>query len=204
VAINRASGKAGAASISTGTNKVRIGAGTWRSRLLSFPDGPGLRPTPDRVRQTLFNWLGQDMHGMRCLDLFSGTGALGFEALSRGAREVVMVEKSLPAFRALQANKALLGADGADLLNFDALQLLGSESARLEPGSFDVIFLDPPYHQGWLDKLLPSVIPLLAADGRVYVEAEYLVADSPPWQVLKSGKAGNVCYHLLKLADANE
>jgi 16S rRNA (guanine(966)-N(2))-methyltransferase RsmD len=204
VAIKRASGKAGAASKNTGTNKVRIGAGTWRSRLLSFPDGPGLRPTPDRVRQTLFNWLGQDMHGMRCLDLFSGTGALGFEALSRGAREVVMVEKSLPAFRALQANKAQLAADGASLLNADAMQLLSTASARLEPGSFDVIFLDPPYHQGWLDKLLPAMIPLLAADGRVYVEAEYGMADSPPWQVLKSGKAGNVCYHLLKLADANE
>lgn len=204
MAIKRASGKAGAASKGTGTNKVRISAGTWRSRLLSFPDGPGLRPTPDRVRQTLFNWLGQDLHGMRCLDLFSGTGALGFEALSRGARDVVMVEKSLPAFRALQANKALLSADGAHLLNADAAQLLSPPNATLKPGSFDVIFLDPPYNQGWLDKLLPAVVPLLAADGRVYVEAEYEVEDSATWQVLKSGKAGNVCYHLLKLADANE
>nr|WP_148225284.1 16S rRNA (guanine(966)-N(2))-methyltransferase RsmD [Methylovorus sp. MP688] len=187
-----------------GVNKVRIGGGTWRSRLLSFPDGPGLRPTPDRVRQTLFNWLGQDLHGMRCLDLFSGTGALGFEALSRGACEVVMVEKSLPAFRALQASKTLLGADGASLLNADAAQLLSAPSAKLEAGSFDVIFLDPPYNQGWLDKLLPAVAALLAPDGRVYVEAEYVLADRAPWQVLKSGKAGNVCYHLLKLADANE
>ncbi|HWU34088.1 MAG TPA: 16S rRNA (guanine(966)-N(2))-methyltransferase RsmD [Methylovorus sp.] len=202
MATKRTGGKS--AGIATGVNKVRIGGGTWRSRLLSFPDGPGLRPTPDRVRQTLFNWLGQDLHGMRCLDLFSGTGALGFEALSRGAREVVMVEKSLPAFRALQASKALLEAEGASLLNTDALNLLTAAPARLEAGSFDVIFLDPPYHQGWLDKLLPVVAPLLTPDGRVYVEAEYALADNPPWQVLKSGKAGNVCYHLLKLADANE
>ncbi len=90
------------------SNRVRIGGGEWRSRLLDFPDVPGLRPTPDRVRQTLFNWLGQDMHGRRCLDLFAGTGVMGFEALSRGAHEVVLVEKASAAVKAMQQNQRLL------------------------------------------------------------------------------------------------
>src|SRR4051812_21368219 len=97
------------------TGEVRIIAGAWRSRRIAFPSIPGLRPTPDRVRETLFNWLGQDLSGFRCLDLYSGSGALGFEALSRGAERVVMVERDAPAFRALEANARLLSATGAEL-----------------------------------------------------------------------------------------
>lgn len=178
------------------SNKVRIGGGEWRSRLLSFPDVPGLRPTPDRVRQTVFNWLGQELHGLTCLDLFSGTGVMGFEALSRSAKQVVMVEKSIPAYSSLIENKKLLGADAAQILNMDAVQFLAQNQLN-----FDVIFLDPPYNQGWLPKLLPQLQQHLAAEGLLYVEAEFSVKDEDDWQVLKHGKAGNVHFHLLKLAN---
>ncbi|MPS49663.1 16S rRNA (guanine(966)-N(2))-methyltransferase RsmD [Methylobacillus sp.] len=177
-------------------NRVRISGGEWRSRLLSFPDVPGLRPTPDRVRQTVFNWLGQDMHGRRCLDLFAGTGAMGFEALSRGASAVVLVEKSALAAKSLQQNQSLLKAGAARILQQDAVQFLAQNRER-----FDVIFLDPPYQQGWLPKLLPCLPNHLAEGGVVYVEAEFALCDDALWQVIKQGKAGNVFYHLLKLAD---
>ena len=174
-------------------NKVRIGAGEWRSRLLRFPDAPGLRPTPDRVRQTLFNWLGQELHGKSCLDLFAGTGALGFEALSRGADAVVLVEQNPVVHRALQENAGLLDAKRAEVLRADALQFLALD-ARL----FDVIFLDPPFAQNWLDRLLPQIGRHLKPEGTLYVEAEQPLLGFPGWQVVKHGRAGNVCYQLLK------
>ncbi|HEU4707800.1 MAG TPA: 16S rRNA (guanine(966)-N(2))-methyltransferase RsmD [Methylophilaceae bacterium] len=179
------------------SNKVRIGGGQWRSRLLRFPELPGLRPTPDRVRETLFNWLGQDLEGLTCLDLFSGTGALGFEALSRGASKAVMVEQALPAFKALLENRKLLGAGAAEIIHQGALQFLDADSRR-----FDVIFLDPPFNQDWLSRLLPLLRAHLAPDGMVYAEAEAALADNDDWQVWKHGKAGNVFYHLLKSAHA--
>jgi 16S rRNA (guanine(966)-N(2))-methyltransferase RsmD len=174
-------------------NRVRINAGIWRSRLLTFPDGPGLRPTPDRVRQTVFNWLGQDMHGLACLDLFSGTGAMGFEALSRGARQALMIEKSPIAYKALLHNKAALGATDADIRQMDAMQFLSQNVQR-----FDVIFLDPPYHQDWIPRLLNQAGAHLAEHGQVYVEAEYALTDSDHWHIARQGKAGNVFYHLLE------
>jgi 16S rRNA (guanine966-N2)-methyltransferase len=176
-------------------NRVRIGGGEWRSRLLTFPDAPGLRPTPDRVRQTLFNWLGQDLHGLSCLDLFAGTGVMGFEALSRGAKRVLMVEKSVSAYKALLENKKLLKADMAHILNLDAVQFLTKNHEV-----FDVVFLDPPYNQGWLPKLLPQIQSLVSPESLVYVEAEFALKDGDGWQVLKHGKAGSVYYHLLKTA----
>lgn len=177
------------------SNQVRISAGEWRSRVLSFPDVEGLRPTPDRVRQTLFNWLGQELFGLCCLDLFAGTGVMGFEALSRGAEHVVMIEKSKLAFQALLKNQAALKANKAQILNIDALQYIAQVNQK-----FDVIFLDPPYQQGWIDKVLPSLISLLNPNGLLYVEAEYAITDSAHWQVQKHGKAGNVFYHLLATA----
>jgi len=174
-------------------NQVRISGGLWRSRLLRFPDAPGLRPTPDRVRQAVFNWLGQDMHGQHCLDLFAGTGAMGFEALSRGAKSLVLVEKSAIAYRALKENQRSLKAEQATIFNLDALDFIKQNQQK-----FDVIFVDPPYNQGWLDKLLPSLGQHIAPDGVVYVEAEYALLYTPQWQVIKHGKAGNVFYHLLK------
>ena len=145
------------------------------------------------MRQTVFNWLGQELHGLICLDLFSGTGVMGFEALSRGAKQVVMVEKSVPVYKALFENKKLLNADAAQILNMDAMQFLASNKQL-----FDTIFLDPPYNQGWLPKLLPQLQRHMAPEGLLYVEAEFSVQDGDGWQVLKHGKAGNVYYHLLK------
>ena len=183
-------------------NTVRINAGEWRSRLIKFPDAEGLRPTPERVRQTVFNWLGQDLAGLNCLDLFSGTGVMGFEALSRGAITVTLVEKSLPACKALISNKQLLQADKANILHQDALQFLNQNTLI-----FNIIFLDPPYNQEWLPKLLPLIAAHLHAEGLVYVEAEYALDESQlnasagfmdDWQIVKQNKAGNVFYHLLK------
>lgn len=174
-------------------NTVRISAGEWRSRLLKFPDVDGLRPTPDRVRQTVFNWLGQELHGLSCLDLFAGTGVMGFEALSRGAMQAVMIEKSRSAYQALLDSKAALKASNAQVLNLDALQYL-----KQNQQSFDLIFLDPPYHQSMLDQILPQIKTALSMDGLLYVEAEFALTDSPDWKVYKAGKAGNVFFHLLK------
>ncbi len=162
--------------------------------MLRFPDALALRPTPDRVRQTLFNWLGQELTGMSCLDLFAGSGALGFEALSRGAATAVMVENNPAVYRTLIENTKQLGADRAQILRGDAAGFLAQDRRR-----FDVIFLDPPYGQGWLDKLLPQLAEHLAEDGVVYAEAESRLVDSENLQVVKYGKAGNVHYHLLKL-----
>lgn len=177
------------------SNTVRISAGEWRSRLLKFPDVDGLRPTPDRVRQTAFNWLGQELHGLSCLDLFAGTGVMGFEALSRGAKLAVLVEKSRIAYQALLDNKTTLKATNAQVLNIDALQFLKQNQQK-----FDVIFLDPPYHQGLLDQVFPLIKTALSESGVIYVEAEFALTESADWQVYKAGKAGNVFYHLLKAA----
>ncbi len=183
-------------------NTIRINAGEWRSRLIKFPDAEGLRPTPERVRQTVFNWLGQDLTGLNCLDLFSGTGVMGFEALSRGAVAVTLVEKSSPAYKALISNKQLLEADKANILHQDALQFLIQNTLK-----FNIIFLDPPYNQEWLPKVLPLIATHLHAEGLVYVEAEYALDESQlnasaefmdNWQIVKQNKAGNVFYHLLK------
>lgn len=175
-------------------NVVRINAGEWRSRLLKFPDAEGLRPTPERVRQTVFNWLGQDLTGLHCLDLFAGTGVMGFEALSRNAKMAVLVEKTSAVFKAILENKATLKADAAEVFNTDALSFLGKNRQL-----FDVIFLDPPYNQGLLAKVLPLLPPHLNPDGFVYAEAEYAIEPDEVWQVVKQSKAGNVFYHLLKL-----
>ena len=179
----------------TKTNQVRINAGIWRSRGLKFPDAEGLRPTPDRVRQTVFNWLGQDLTGKICLDLFAGTGVLGFEALSRNAKHVTMVENSSLAFKVLKQNQDALKAENCQILNIDALQFLVSNTQK-----FDVIFCDPPYQKDWLTKLLPLLHAALGEGGVVYAEAEYAIESDAHWQVMKHGKAGNVVYHLLKSA----
>lgn len=175
-------------------NTVRINAGEWRSRLLRFPDAEGLRPTPERVRQTLFNWLGQELTGLYCLDLFAGTGVMGFEALSRNAKAVFLIEKIPTVYKAILENKAALDAQAAQVFNMDALAFLQQNQ---QP--FDVVFLDPPYHQGWLEKTLPLLPRHLNTDAYVYVEAEYAIASDENWQVVKHSKAGNVFYHLLKL-----
>ena len=173
--------------------KVRIIAGEWRGRLIHFPQAEGLRPTPDRVRETLFNWLGQTLDGKTCLDLFAGSGALGFEALSRGARRVVMVEQNPQVLKALQENGAKLDAVGMEIVAGDAPKFLLREK-RL----FDVIFLDPPFHYGILPLLLPLLSERLAPEGLVYAETEQALEPGEEWDVWRSDRAGNVFYCLLK------
>ncbi len=177
------------------SNQIRINAGVWRSRVLKFPDAAGLRPTPDRVRQTVFNWLGQELHGLNCLDLFAGSGVMGFEALSRGAKQAVMIEKSALAYQFLMQNKTLLKADAAQIIQTDALLFLVKNQLK-----FDIIFCDPPYEQGWLDKLLPQLPEHLAVDGFLYVETEYALNAADGFDIIKHGRAGSVYYHLLKVA----
>lgn len=171
---------------------MRIIGGFHRSRWLEFPDAEGLRPTPDRVRGTLFNWLGQTLDGKRCLDLFAGSGALGFEAVSRGAAEVVMVENNRAAYRSLQENSKKLGCANVALRCEDGL-----EFARRESGRYDVIFLDPPFCSGHLSKVLPLLDDRLAEEGLVYVETGEPFEPDAMWQVVKAGRAGNVFYQLL-------
>ena len=176
------------------TNHIRINAGVWRSRLLKFPTVEGLRPTPERVRITVFNWLGQEMTGKTCLDLFAGTGAFGFEALSRNAKSVTMVENSRFAYQSLLQNQMLLKAENCQILHSDALMYLANNTQK-----FDVIFCDPPYNKAWLSKLLPILNQHLNFDGVLYVEAEYAIQNDAIWQLKKQDKTGNVYYHLLEL-----
>ena len=175
-------------------NSVRIIGGRWRRQLLRFPDSEGLRPTPDRVRETLFNWLGQTLDGWTCLDLFAGSGALGFEAASRGAERVVLVEAAAPVFRALNDNATRLGPiEGLELRRMDALQYLASTQHR-----FDLIFLDPPFHKDWIARLAPKLPNVLAENGALYVEAEHEIEALGDWRTVRHGKAGEVHFHLLQ------
>lgn len=173
--------------------KIRIIGGQWRSRMITFPDLPDLRPTPDRIRETLFNWLGQDLEGMRCLDLFAGSGALGFEAVSRGATHVVMVESSNVVYKALLGNKNKLKAAQIDLVKMDASVFLASDRRQ-----FDVIFLDPPYRSQLLPEILPWLPSHLTKSGRVYLETESAWMPGKPWKIWRCGKAGKVNYQLME------
>ena len=178
------------------SNQVRIIGGVWRSRRISFPDHEGLRPSADRVRETLFNWLGQDLHGQTCLDLFAGSGALGFEALSRGAASVVMVEKSRRVCESLRSNAELLGARNLQLQRADALEF--ATAAVLQATMrFDVVFLDPPFGSSLLAQVLPRIAPLLKAGARVYVESAAAFEQTGAWRVIKRGRAGQVHFNLV-------
>lgn len=174
--------------------KVRIIGGQWRRRLLAFPELPDLRPTSDRVRETVFNWLGQDLSGLSCLDLFAGSGALGFEAASRGAAPVVMVDADAAAYRGLRENKEKLQATQVELIRMNALTFMNSDTRK-----FDVIFLDPPYRLALLSGLLPLLPPHLAEGGVVYAESQSAWIADQQWQVRRNAKAGRVHYQLLEL-----
>ena len=174
-------------------NKVRVIGGKWRGRVISFPSNAGLRPTPNRVRETVFNWLGQDMSGRVCLDLFAGSGAMGIEAASRGSEQVVMVESSPRVYSALQVNLQKLRADQIELLMIDALEFIISDQ-RL----FDMIFLDPPYQLGLLPKVLNLLPTHLTQDGLIYLEAGNSFEPNEDWSVWRGGQAGRVHYQLLK------
>jgi 16S rRNA (guanine966-N2)-methyltransferase len=179
----------------TGKNRVRIIAGQWRSRIVKFPPAAQLRPTPDRVRETLFNWLGQRLDGMACLDLFAGSGALGFEALSRGARRVVMVERDRAVAQALRTSARELQAEDAHVVEGDSLRYLALGGEK-----FDVAFVDPPYASDLALKALDALPARLNAGARVYVESAQPIVPGAPWRVLREDRAGSVRYALLELA----
>lgn len=174
-------------------NRVRIIGGTWRSRWIVFPPRRDLRPTPDRVRETLFNWLGQDLSGRSCLDLFAGSGALGFEAASRGAKRVVMVERDPVAFGALQSSRAALAAEAVELRRADALEFL-----RADAGLYDIVFLDPPFHADYLPRLWALLPRCLAPGALVYCESAARPGVPDGWATWREGRAGRVQYQLLK------
>ena len=180
--------------------EVRVIGGTWKKSKLPVADRPGLRPTPDRVRVTLFNWLGQTLAGWRCVDAFAGSGALGFEAASRGAAEVVLLERDAVLVASLTATRQRLGADTVRIERADALQWL----ARAPAASFDVVFLDPPFDS-------PLLAPALAAAARTVVAGGFVYAEGPepadpaaiaavglePW---RAGRAGAVHFALMRKA----
>lgn len=181
-------------------NQVRIIAGDWRGRKLDFPDAEGLRPTPDRVRETLFNWLQPYLPGAHCLDLFAGSGVLGFEAMSRGAASVSFVERERSVYQSLDRNIDLLGIKAqVSLKQADALQYLQAD----DDSEFDIIFLDPPYGKGLVEKCLLSegLKRHLKVGSLVYMEHEVALGEivlSRDWSVLKNKKAGHVNYYLLR------
>ena len=175
---------------------MRIIGGDWRSRCITFIDAPGLRPTPVRVRETLFNWLRDDIIASRCLDLYAGSGALGFEAASRGAKSVTQVENNALACRALKENAIALAAEQVKIVQSDVMRYLAGEAE-----TFDVIFIDPPFAMGlaaqtcqWLEDK-----GWLSKHAKIYVEVEStLKLEGIPenWRLLKSKVAGEVGYHL--------
>jgi 16S rRNA (guanine966-N2)-methyltransferase len=171
--------------------RIRIIAGEYRGRRIAVPDAPGLRPTPDRVRETLFNWLGQSLAGLSCLDLFAGSGALGLEAASRGAARVVMVEHDRKVFEALRRTRDAIGATQVELVLDDAFAYLRRTKER-----FDVVFLDPPFRQNALPALFRQL--RLAPGARVYVEAAEAFAAPAGWRELKNARAGQVSYQLFE------
>lgn len=177
--------------------EVRIIGGQWKRTRLAVLDKPGLRPTPDRVRETLFNWLGHDLTGWRCVDAFAGTGALGLEAASRGATDVLLVEQDADLVSRLRAVQEKLGANMVRVERANGLSVLG----RLPPASIDLIFLDPPFDAGIHEKALAASASAVTAEGLIYLEAP------TPWDDaalaayglvrLRHLKAGAVHAHLL-------
>ena len=180
-------------------NKLRIIGGDLKRSRLDFPDLPGLRPTPDRIRETLFNWLQDDIIGADCLDLFAGSGALGFEAISRGAEQVYFIEKSSVATDAIKSNLERLKIGNAPVLAEDARESL--LRLQIQNQKFDLIFLDPPFSE----KLIPSICKQLGESKimnsgcKIYIESGGSIPDDllpGPWALLKEKKAGTVNYYL--------
>ena len=176
--------------------EVRLIGGRFKRSKLPVANRPGLRPTPDRVRETLFNWLGQDLSGWRVLDAFAGSGALGFEAASRGAAEVVLVERDAALVDSLRRSARRLGATGVEVVVADALAWM----ARCERARFDLVFVDPPFDAGLLQPALVAAWPLLRAGGWVYLEAPQAFAPAPGWILHRHARAGAVHAHLLQPA----
>lgn len=183
-----------------GRQQLRIIGGDWRGRKLSFPAIADLRPTSDRVRETLFNWLQMDIGGARCLDLFAGSGALGLEALSRGASEVCFVEKDAIAAQQIRDHLQLLQSQRGRVLQQDALGFLTHNTER-----FDIIFLDPPFKLDCMAECSQQLSErgIATSGSLIYIETPKqrpLPALPEPWQLLKQKAAGDVAYHLVRVA----
>ncbi len=178
--------------------EVRIIGGQWKRSKLAVVDLPGLRPTPDRVRVTLFNWLGQDLSGWRCLDAFAGSGALGFEAASRGASEVLLLERNAGQVKRLREAAERLQATTLRIEQIDALSYM----ARADRARFELVFLDPPFDSGLDDAALQAALRLVVPDGFIYLESDRPV-DAAGVQAMglrlhRQGRAGRVCFQLLQ------
>ncbi len=175
-------------------SEVRIIGGQWKRSKLPVADKPGLRPTPDRVRETLFNWLGQDLSGWRVLDAFAGSGALGFEAGSRGAAEVRMLERDGQLADSLRQSKARLKAETLQIECTNALSWM----ERCEPARFELVLLDPPFEADLFEKALAAATRLVVPEGVIYLEADREVAAPEGWEARRSGRAGSVHFQLLR------
>jgi 16S rRNA (guanine966-N2)-methyltransferase len=182
----------------TAPAKVRIVGGVWKRSKLPVADAAGLRPTPDRVRETLFNWLGQDLTGWRCLDAFAGSGALGFEAASRGAAEVVLIERNRSLARSLNESRQRLKAAQVRVESADALAWM----ARCAPDTFELVFIDPPFDAQLFDAALDAATRIVVPQGFVYLEADHAFAADAlaarGLQVHRQSRAGAVHFHLLQ------
>lgn len=176
--------------------KVRIIGGEWRSRKLPVPDSQGLRPTPDRIRETLFNWLQNDIAGAKCLDLYAGSGVLGFEAVSRGASSATLVEQDQKTCRQLEDNVVLLKADNIRVINAEALAWLKNNRE-----SYDLIFLDPPFSESLIEKSCRLIrdTGCLNAKGMIYIETSRKQPLPSFLDIKKQGTAGQVMYLLADL-----
>lgn len=180
-------------------NTVRIIAGKYRRRILSFPTAPGLRPTHDRIRETLFNWLQSDIVGSTCLDLFAGSGAFGFEAISRGARHVTMIDSCAAAITALKNNRKILGADEAQIIQAKTPDI----NLGLLCKHYDIVFLDPPFASDLLEPTLNFLVHnhLLHADSVVYIEQPKEKTQIPTgFEVIREGHTKQIGYALVSLA----
>ena len=178
--------------------EVRIIGGQWKRSKLNVADAPGLRPTPDRVRETLFNWLGQDLSGWRCLDAFAGSGALGFEAASRGADQVVLLERDRRLATSLGQAKVRLKADQLRVEAVDAITWM----ARCAPDAFELVFIDPPFDSALVEPAVGAATRLVVPQGFVYVETGQALAPGPMaalgLRLHRQGRAGAVHFHLLQ------
>jgi 16S rRNA (guanine966-N2)-methyltransferase len=178
----------------TSPHRVRIIGGRHRGRRVPVLAAAGLRPTPDRVRETLFNWLGQDLTGATTLELYAGTGVLTLEALSRGAERAVAVDRNPALIRALAKTASDIGVVSLETHVDDALRYVGREARR-----FDVVFADPPYAEDPWNALFAAVVPRMTADGRLYAEAGRRLEPPPALEIIRHARAGTVHYHLLAL-----
>lgn len=179
-------------------HEVRLIGGQWKRSKLPVAEAPGLRPTPDRVRVTLFNWLGQDLGGWRCLDAFAGSGALGFEAASRGADQVVLLERDRRLALSLNESKQRLKAERLRIETVDALAWM----ARCPPASFELVFIDPPFDAPLVDPALALAARLVVPQGFVYVESgvalQPAALEALGLTLHRQGRAGAVHFHLLQ------